>query len=108
MVGLLTPCSVLRGGFLCAMIVLGDGFCSLQAVSGGFAPGERMFMDKIDTCLTISYDITARLKACVICFNSCNSAITEDSVLEVYLPVLGCHEKKITNCAGGMTMTQRP
>ena len=35
---------------------------------------------------TISYDITARSKACVICLNSRASAIPEDSVVEGYLP----------------------
>ena len=34
-VGLLTPFSVPRGGFLYTMIVPGEGFCSLQVVSRG-------------------------------------------------------------------------
>ena len=44
-VGLLTPCSVLRGAFLYTMIVPGEGFCSLQVVSRG------VVMDEIDTCI---------------------------------------------------------
>ena len=46
-VGLLTPCSVPRGGFLYTMIVPGEGFCSFQVVSWG-----GMVMDEIDTCIT--------------------------------------------------------
>ena len=37
--GLLTPCSVPRGGFLYTMIVPGEGFCSLQVVSPGGGGG---------------------------------------------------------------------
>ena len=48
--GLSTPCSVLRGGFLYTMIVPGGGFCSLQVVSRGFVPGG-MVLDEIDTCI---------------------------------------------------------
>ena len=33
MVGLLTPCSVPRGGFLYTIIVPGGGICSIQVVS---------------------------------------------------------------------------
>ena len=33
-----------------------------------------------------SLDITSRSKSCVICLNSRSSAITENSVVEVYLP----------------------
>ena len=43
--GLLTRCSVPRGGFLYTMIVPGEGFCSIQVVSGG------MVLDEIDTCI---------------------------------------------------------
>ena len=49
MVGLLTPCFVLRGGFLYTIIVPG-GVCSIQFVSQGFVPGA-MVMDEIDTCI---------------------------------------------------------
>ena len=38
-VGLLTPCSVLRGAFLYTMIAPGEGFCSLQVVYQGFVRG---------------------------------------------------------------------
>ena len=51
-VGLLTPCSVPRGAFLYTMIVLGEGFCSLQVVYQGFVPGGGgVIMDEIDTCI---------------------------------------------------------
>ena len=39
-----------------------------------------------DLSYLISYDITARSNASVICLNSRASAIPEDSVVEVYLP----------------------
>ena len=46
-VGLLTPCFILRGEFLYTMIVLGEGFCSLQVVSRGFVLGGWFWMKLI-------------------------------------------------------------
>ena len=44
--GLLTPCSVPRGGFFYTVIVpRGEGFCSVQVVSRG------MVLDEIYTCI---------------------------------------------------------
>ena len=51
-VGLMTPCSVARGGFLYTIVVPGEGFCSLQVMSWGFVPGG-VVMDEIDTCITV-------------------------------------------------------
>ena len=52
--GLLTPCSVPRGGLLCTTIVpRGEGFCSLQVVSRGFVSGGGgVVLDEIDTCIS--------------------------------------------------------
>ena len=50
--GLLTPCIVLRGGFLYRMIVPGGGFL----LPSSRVPGEGgMVMDEIDTCIKVRY-----------------------------------------------------
>ena len=47
-VGLLTPCSVPRVGFLCTVIVPGGGFLLPSSRVPGFVRGG-MVMDEIDT-----------------------------------------------------------
>ena len=49
--GLLTPCSVPRGGILYTMTVLGVGFSPFKSCPGGLSRG--MVLDEIDTCITI-------------------------------------------------------
>ena len=48
--GLLTPCSVLRGGFLYTMIVPGGGFLLPSSRVGG---GGGVVLDEIDTCIIV-------------------------------------------------------
>ena len=48
--GLLTLCSVLRGGFLYTMIVKGVGFLLPSSRVPGVCP-EGMLLDEIDTCI---------------------------------------------------------
>ena len=50
--GLLTPCSVPRGGFLYKMIVPGGG----SLLPSGRVPGGGMVMDEIDTCIRAAKD----------------------------------------------------
>ena len=65
-VGLLTPCSVPRGGVLYTVIVL--GVCSLQVVSRAFVPGGGGGLDVIDT-----YIICLRRNQCKRCLNGYRS-----------------------------------
>ena len=48
--GLLTPCSVPRGGFLYTMIVPGGGFLLSSSHVRRVCPGG-MVLDEIDTCI---------------------------------------------------------
>ena len=48
--GLLTPCSVPRGGFLYTMIVPGGGFLLSSSRVPGVCPGG-MVIDEIGTCI---------------------------------------------------------
>ena len=50
-VGLLTPCSVTRGGFLYTMIVPGGGFLLPSSRVPGVCPGGG---DEIDTCISFA------------------------------------------------------
>ena len=51
--GLLTPCSVPRGGFLYTMIVPGGGFLLPSSRVPRVCPGEGggMVLDEIDICI---------------------------------------------------------
>ena len=59
--GLLTPCSVPRGGFLYTMIVPGGGFLLPSSRVLGICPGG-MVMDEIDTCINNVYNIKLALQ----------------------------------------------
>ena len=49
MAGLLTPCSIPRGGFLYTMIIPGGGFLLPSSGVPGVCPWRGMVMDEIDT-----------------------------------------------------------
>ena len=53
-VGLLTPGSVTRGGFLYTMIVPGGGFLLPSSRVPGVCPGGGMVLDEIDTCISFA------------------------------------------------------
>ena len=83
--GLLTPCSVLRGGFLYIMIVPGGRFLLPQAVSRGFVKGGGWFWMKLIPALQGMF-------YCVTKFSPCGSLVL---VLDKYTLATIIHQ---THC----------